>query len=73
MTPNFKITYTFVSTRADGDDYTRSIYIHAANYKAAMAMARTIGFTNYGARFNDNCVDWTAAPYAPNATSRFFR
>lgn len=54
----FKIEYDFTSTKADGDDYSRSIIVKADSARAALAVARIEGFKHFGARFNDNCFDW---------------
>jgi hypothetical protein len=53
-----KMEYEFTSTRADGDGYKITIDIRADNERAALAVARIEGFRHFGARFNDNCVDW---------------
>lgn len=55
------IEYEFTSTRADGDNYTRRLSIKADNEQAALNIAHIVGFREFGARFNDNCVDWRIA------------
>ena len=61
-TQQFKILYTFTSTRADGDAYTRTLTVKAKTAQDALgAIARIEGFRAFGARFNDNCVDWELA------------
>jgi hypothetical protein len=52
------IEYEFTSTSAYGDNYTRTATVKADNEQAAMTVARIVGFEWFGARFNDNCVDW---------------
>lgn len=54
----FTIEYDFVSTRADGDNYTLRIAVKASSVHGAMSIAKIEGFSHFGARFNDNCVDW---------------
>lgn len=54
----FKMEYEFTSTKADGNSYSRTVNISADSEKAAYAAARIEGFTQFGARFTDNCVDW---------------
>lgn len=54
----FAMEYEFTSTRADGDNYTRVLHIDARNEQAALNVARIAGFDAFGARFNDNCIDW---------------
>lgn len=52
------LEYEFTSAFADGDNYTLRIDVRAENEKAALNMARIVGFEWFGAKFNDNCVDW---------------
>ena len=54
----FKIRYEFTSTRADGDEYFRTIEVQARSVAGALTIARIEGFRAFGARFNDNCTDW---------------
>lgn len=54
----FTIEYEFCSTRADGDNYTREVTVSANDEQAALRVARIVGFEWFGARFNDNCIDW---------------
>ena len=53
----FKITYHFVSTKADGRDYTRSIEVHAK--ECTDTAARIEGWNRFGHLFTQNCTDWT--------------
>lgn len=55
------IEYEFTSARADGDNYTRTRVIKAENEQVAINIAGIIGFSEFGARFNDNCIDWRVA------------
>jgi hypothetical protein len=54
----YTIKYLFTSVRADGDEYMVPITIDAKSRQSAEAQARLVGFDRFGARFNDNCVDW---------------
>jgi hypothetical protein len=54
----FTIEYEFISTKADGDSYTHRLQIKAQNAQSALIIARIEGFRAFGARFNDNCIDW---------------
>lgn len=54
----FHIEYEFTSTKADGDTYVRYLDIVAKNLASALSVARIEGFRAFGARFNDNCIDW---------------
>lgn len=55
------IEYEFTSVHADGDNYTRTATIRAENESAALKIAHIVGFSEFGARFNDNCIDWRVA------------
>lgn len=55
---NIVIEYEFVSTKAYGDNYTLTLAVSASNEKAALNIAHIMGFKVFGARFNDNCIDW---------------
>jgi hypothetical protein len=54
----YTIEFTFTPTKADGDSYTRTAKVQAYTPSAALAIARIVGFQEFGARFNDNCIDW---------------
>lgn len=54
----FKVEFEFVSSKADGNNYSRTLNIKAENEKSALNIARLEGFSAFGARFTDNCVDW---------------
>lgn len=56
-----RIAYEFTSTKADGDSYVLHLDIKAKNVAAAMSVACIEGFRAFGARFNDNCIDWRPA------------
>ena len=58
---DIRVEYEFVSSRADGDSYTHIITIRAHNEHAALAVAHIFGFNHFGAKFNDNCIDWRIA------------
>jgi hypothetical protein len=47
------IRYFFTSTRADGDGYTRDRVVKARDHRAALQIARAIGFREFGAKFTD--------------------
>jgi squalene cyclase len=54
----FIIEFEFTSTKADGDSYKRTAIVKAYTPSGALAVARIVGFQEFGARFNDNCIDW---------------
>jgi len=58
MRRDYTIEYEFTSSRADGDNYTRRRSVRASYAREALVIAGIIGFTEFGARFTDNCVDW---------------
>lgn len=55
---DFIIEFTFTSTKADGESYTRTALARAYTPSGALAIARIVGFQEFGARFTDNCIDW---------------
>lgn len=57
---DFIVEFEFTSTRADGNNYTIRRTIRASSAKGAISLvtAANIGFSEFGARFTDNCVDW---------------
>lgn len=55
---NFTVEFEFTSTKAYGENYTMTRVIRAKNAQAAIVSAKLIGFSEFGARFTDNCVDW---------------
>ena len=57
----FTVEFEFVSVRAYGDNYTRTREIKADNAQDALAVARAIGFSEFGNLFTENCVDWRIA------------
>jgi hypothetical protein len=58
MRRKFLVEYQFTSTKADGDAYTRRLVIDGANEAAALREAGRRGFSEFGAKFTDNCFDW---------------
>lgn len=52
------VEFEFVSIHAYGDSYTICIIIKADDERAALNVAHIVGFEYWGARFNDNCIDW---------------
>jgi len=54
----FKVEYEFTSVHAYGDNYTRRAIVKAMTAQEAITIARIEGFSLFGARFTDNCVDW---------------
>lgn len=60
----FIVEFEFTSTRADGDNYTVQRPIRASSAQSAIALVTTagIGFSEFGERFTDNCVDWRIRP-----------
>lgn len=57
----FNVVYTFTSQKADGNEYKRTVPIKAEHARAALVIARTVGFSEFGARFTDNCINWEIA------------
>jgi hypothetical protein len=58
MRRKFLVEYQFTSTKADGDAYKQRVVIEAANEAAALREASRRGFSEFGAKFTDNCFDW---------------
>lgn len=58
MSREYVVEYEFTSTKADGDSYKRRRTIKAKNVCTALLLAKIEGFREFGARFNDNCIDW---------------
>ena len=58
MAKTFKLQFEFTSSKAYGDNYTLVATTKATDERAALAVAHLVGFEWFGARFNDNCVDW---------------
>ena len=58
MSREYIVEYEFTSTKADGDSYKRRLTIKAKNVCTALILAKIDGFREFGARFNDNCIDW---------------
>jgi len=54
----FIIEYEFTSSVANGKNYTHTATVKAKNEKEALRVAHITGFNQFGARFNDNCIDW---------------
>jgi hypothetical protein len=57
----FTIEYEFTSIEAHGGNYTRTRLVKAQDEQTALAVARIVGFSEFGARFNENCIDWRIA------------
>jgi hypothetical protein len=57
---DFIVEFEFTSTSADKDNYTIRRTIRASSARSALSLVKTasIGFSEFGARFTDNCVDW---------------
>lgn len=53
----FTVRFTFVSTKADGDPYTRDVKVRAHNPAEAENIAWRDRVSHFGARGNDNAID----------------
>jgi len=58
MKRTFTVEYLFTSTRAYGDPIVHSRTIKARTAEEALNIAGLIGFTEFGERFTENCIDW---------------
>jgi 1,2-phenylacetyl-CoA epoxidase PaaB subunit len=54
----FNIEFEFTSSKAYGDNYKLYATVEAKNAEQALNIAHIVGFKQFGARFNDNCIDW---------------
>lgn len=57
----FRVQYLFVSSKAYGEDYAITVDIKARDAKSALTIAGIEGFSRFGARFTENCIDWRIA------------
>ena len=70
----FKVTYLFTSTKADGEEYRRTRLMDAASsFDLTDDLIRAEGFREFGARFTDNCTDWTVDPVWEPTESFLYR
>jgi hypothetical protein len=56
-----QVKFFFTSSKANGDDFIRTITIKAENETSALNMAKIEGFKIFGNLFTENCYDWKIA------------
>ncbi len=54
----YLVTYEFVSTRAEGDNFFYCRTQKAKNYQKAEIAATLLGWKEFGELFTENCVNW---------------